>query len=116
MFINDFFTTPEDDSKNQKSVTEYKDYFKKPVQEPNKPVEKRFHGHEEYAEFQKKQQEKDRKQKDVAEGSLNEFSMGDDGEDPVDNYPCYDCGSTIFLHHTKLCELAEPNEIGRAHV
>jgi len=45
----------------------------------------------------------------VAKGSLNEFAMGDDGEDPTDNYPCYDCGSTIFLHHTKLCELAEPN-------
>ena len=46
----------------------------------------------------------------VAEG-LNEFAMsgGDDGEDPFDNYPCYDCGSTIFLHHTKLCDLAEPN-------
>jgi hypothetical protein len=42
---------------------------------------------------------------------LNEFSMGDDGEDPTDNYPCYDCGSTIFLHHTKLCDLAEPNAI-----
>ena len=42
--------------------------------------------------------------------SVNEFAMshGDD-EDPFDNYPCYDCGSTIFLHHTKLCELAEPN-------
>jgi hypothetical protein len=47
----------------------------------------------------------------VAEGSLNEFSMGDDGEDPTDNYPCYDCGSTIFLHHTKLCDLAEDNAI-----
>jgi len=47
---------------------------------------------------------------DVAEG-LNEFAMsdGDNGEDPTDNYPCYDCGSTIFLHHTKLCDLAEPN-------
>jgi hypothetical protein len=42
-----------------------------------------------------------------------EFAMsgGDDGEDPTDNYPCYDCGSTIFLHHTKLCELAEDNAI-----
>ena len=49
--------------------------------------------------------------KGVAEGSLNEFSMGDDGEDPTDNYPCYDCGSTIFLHHTKLCDLAEDNAI-----
>jgi hypothetical protein len=46
----------------------------------------------------------------VAAG-MNEFAMsgGDDGEDPTDNYPCYDCGSTIFLHHTKLCELAEDN-------
>ena len=26
-------------------------------------------------------------------------------------YSCYDCGSTIFLHHTKLCDLAEPNAI-----
>jgi hypothetical protein len=44
---------------------------------------------------------------------VNEFAMsgGDDGEDPFDNYPCYDCGSTIFLHHTKLCDLAEPNAI-----
>jgi hypothetical protein len=42
---------------------------------------------------------------------VTEFSMGDDGEDPTDNYPCYDCGSTIFLHHTKLCELAEDNAI-----
>jgi hypothetical protein len=50
------------------------------------------------------------KKKGVAEG-LNEFSMGDDGEDPTDNYPCYDCGSTIFLHHTKLCDLAEDNAI-----
>jgi hypothetical protein len=48
----------------------------------------------------------------VAEGSLNEFSTGgDDGQDPFDAYPCYDCGSTIFLHHTKSCELAEPNAI-----
>jgi len=46
----------------------------------------------------------------MAEG-LNEFAMddGNNGEDPTDNYPCYDCGSTIFLHHTKLCDLAEPN-------
>jgi hypothetical protein len=45
------------------------------------------------------------------EKGVTEFAMngGDDGEDPTDNYPCYDCGSTIFLHHTKLCELAEPN-------
>jgi hypothetical protein len=43
---------------------------------------------------------------------LDEFAIsGDDGEDPADNYPCYDCGSTIFLHHTKLCELAEDNAI-----
>ncbi len=55
--------------------------------------------------------EKKRKEQGATEGSLNEFSMGDDGEDPTDNYPCYDCGSTIFLHHTKLCDLAEPNAI-----
>ena len=43
---------------------------------------------------------------------IAEFAMsGDDEEDPFDNYPCYDCGSTIFLHHTKLCELAEDNAI-----
>jgi hypothetical protein len=50
------------------------------------------------------------KSESVAE-DLNEFAMdgGDGGEDPFDNYPCYDCGSRIFLHHTKLCELAEPN-------
>ena len=47
---------------------------------------------------------------DMNEG-LNEFAISDDGEDPTDNYPCYDCGSTIFLHHTKLCELAEDNAI-----
>ena len=53
-----------------------------------------------------------RLQEGVAEG-LNEFAMsgGDDDEDPFDNYPCYDCGSTIFLHHTELCELAEENAI-----
>ena len=47
------------------------------------------------------------------EKGVNEFAMsgGDDGEDPFDNYPCYDCGSTIFLHHTELCELAEDNAI-----
>jgi hypothetical protein len=47
------------------------------------------------------------------EKGVNEFSMsgGDDEEDPFDNYPCYDCGSTIFLHHTELCELAEDNAI-----
>jgi hypothetical protein len=46
-----------------------------------------------------------------AKKGVAEFAMngGDDGEDPTDNYPCYDCGSTIFLHHTKLCELAEDN-------
>ena len=51
-------------------------------------------------------------QQGVTEG-LNEFAMGggEDGEDPFDNYPCYDCGSTIFLNHTKLCELAEENAI-----
>jgi hypothetical protein len=31
----------------------------------------------------------------------------DSGERPEDNYPCYDCGSTILGHHTKLCELVE---------
>jgi len=45
------------------------------------------------------------------EKDMNEFASGDDGEDPTDNYPCYDCGSTIFLHHTELCELAEENAI-----
>jgi hypothetical protein len=29
------------------------------------------------------------------------------GDRPEDNYPCYDCGSTILGHHTKLCDLAE---------
>ena len=48
-----------------------------------------------------------------AKKGVAEFAMsgGDDEEDPFDNYPCYDCGSTIFLHHTKLCELAEDNAI-----
>jgi hypothetical protein len=47
------------------------------------------------------------------EVTLKEFSTagGNSGEDPLDNYPCYDCGSTIFLHHTELCELAEDNAI-----
>ena len=47
------------------------------------------------------------------EKGVNEFAMsgGDDEEDLFDNYPCYDCGSTIFLHHTELCELAEDNAI-----
>jgi len=46
-------------------------------------------------------------------GSLNEFapSDGDDGENPLDDYPCYDCGSTIYMHHTRLCDLAEPNAV-----
>jgi hypothetical protein len=43
-----------------------------------------------------------------AEG-LNEFALDDDGDDPTEDYPCYDCGSTIFLHHTKSCDFAEPN-------
>ena len=43
-----------------------------------------------------------------SEDELNEFAL-DDGDDPTEDYPCYDCGSTIFLHHTKLCDLAEPN-------
>ena len=56
-----------------------------------------------------KKHHKKPKNKGVSE-DLNEFAFGGDaGEDPTDNYPCYDCGSTIFLHHTKLCELAEPN-------
>jgi hypothetical protein len=42
------------------------------------------------------------------EDELNEFAL-DDSDDPTEDYPCYDCGSTIFLHHTKLCDLAEPN-------
>lgn len=49
----------------------------------------------------------------VAEVSLNEFAPGDsdDGENPLDDYPCYDCGSTIYMHHTQLCDLAEDNAI-----
>jgi hypothetical protein len=43
--------------------------------------------------------------------AVAEFAMSDDDEDPFDNYPCYDCGSTVFLHHTELCELAEDNAI-----
>jgi hypothetical protein len=47
------------------------------------------------------------------EGSLNEFASGDgdDEENPLDDYPCYDCGSTIYLHHTRLCDLAEPDAV-----
>jgi hypothetical protein len=50
---------------------------------------------------------------DEEEGSLNEFAPGDgdDEENPLDDYPCYDCGSTIFLHHTRLCDLAEPDAV-----
>jgi hypothetical protein len=46
-------------------------------------------------------------------GSLNEFAPGDgdDGENPLDDYPCYDCGSTIYMHHTRLCDLAEPDAV-----
>jgi hypothetical protein len=45
--------------------------------------------------------------------SLKEFAPGDgdDGENPLDDYPCYDCGSTIYLHHTRLCDLAEPDAV-----
>ena len=43
------------------------------------------------------------------EEELNEFALDDNGDDPTEDYPCYDCGSTIFLHHTKSCDLAEPN-------
>jgi hypothetical protein len=41
--------------------------------------------------------------------TLNElkFPGSDDGERHEDNYPCYDCGSTIMGHHTRLCDLAE---------
>jgi hypothetical protein len=41
--------------------------------------------------------------------ALNElkFPGSDDGERHEDNYPCYDCGSTILGHHTRLCDLAE---------
>jgi len=46
-------------------------------------------------------------------GSLNEFapSDGDDEGNPLDDYPCYDCGSTIYMHHTRLCDLAEPDAV-----
>jgi hypothetical protein len=49
----------------------------------------------------------------IGTDSLNEFAPGDgdDGESPLDDYPCYDCGSTIFLHHTRLCDFAEDNAI-----
>ena len=52
-------------------------------------------------------------QQGVAEGSLKEFYRDPDGDDesPLDNYPCYDCGSTIYMHHTKLCDLAEDDAI-----
>jgi hypothetical protein len=53
------------------------------------------------------------KKQGVAEVSLNEFAPGDgdDGENPLDDYPCYDCGSTIYMHHTRLCDLAEPDAV-----
>jgi hypothetical protein len=49
----------------------------------------------------------------VAEVSLNEFAPGegDDEGNPLDDYPCYDCGSTIYMHHTRLCDLAEPDAV-----
>jgi hypothetical protein len=49
----------------------------------------------------------------IGSDSLNEFAPGDgdDGENPLDDYPCYDCGSTIYMHHTRLCDLAEPNAV-----
>jgi hypothetical protein len=45
--------------------------------------------------------------------SLNEFAPGDgdDEENPLDDYPCYDCGSTIYMHHTRLCDFAEPDAV-----
>lgn len=53
------------------------------------------------------------KNEGVAEGALNEFyrDPDDDEESPLDNYPCYDCGSTIYMHHTELCDLAEDDAI-----
>ncbi len=47
-------------------------------------------------------------EKEARSRGLNEFAL-DDGDDPTEDYPCWDCGSTIFLHHTKMCDLAEPN-------
>jgi hypothetical protein len=49
----------------------------------------------------------------IGTDSLNEFAPGDgdDEENPLDDYPCYDCGSTIYMHHTRLCDLAEPNAV-----
>jgi hypothetical protein len=46
-------------------------------------------------------------------GPLNEFAPGDgdDEENPLDDYPCYDCGSTIYMHHTRLCDFAEPDAV-----
>jgi hypothetical protein len=46
----------------------------------------------------------------IGTDSLNEFAP-DDGENPLDDYPCYDCGSTIYMHHTQLCDFAEPNAV-----
>jgi hypothetical protein len=45
--------------------------------------------------------------------SLKEFAPGDgdDEENPLDDYPCYDCGSTIYMHHTRLCDFAEPDAV-----
>lgn len=29
----------------------------------------------------------------------------------IEKNACYDCGSTILKHHTKLCDLSEKNDI-----
>jgi hypothetical protein len=57
--------------------------------------------------------EKEANAKNLAESLLDEFAPGngDDEENPLDDYPCYDCGSTIYMHHTRLCDLAEPSAV-----
>jgi hypothetical protein len=49
----------------------------------------------------------------IGTDSLNEFAPGDGDDEgsPLDDYPCYDCGSTIYMHHTRLCDLAEPDAV-----
>ena len=105
----------EEDSYSNKFVQSQIDYYTKHGLSGTAADRERINGSLNYYQHIKNKRINDGtwQEQGVAEGSLNEFAMsgGDDDEDPFDNYPCYDCGSTIFLHHTELCELAEENAI-----
>lgn len=95
----------EENFNNIQNISEYKDYFKKPDQEPKQPVEKRFHGHEEYAEYKKKQQEKKQdKEKDVAEGSVGKIQPGKQIQVP-DHWNKFDVVSEIAKKYGILADV-----------